>query len=97
MWAREEDIPSVLESLRGDDEEEDEDREEGEVTPPPHSPLPKDLPLLGDIFSRQAGIFVGPRRLKWRQPSQPRLALVSPDLQGMSIVLAIAIAAPPSK
>jgi hypothetical protein len=28
MWAREEDIPSVLESLRGDDEEEDEDREE---------------------------------------------------------------------
>jgi hypothetical protein len=28
---------------------------------------------------------------------QPRLALVSPDLQGMSIVLATAIAAPPSK
>jgi hypothetical protein len=48
-----------LESSGGDDKEEDEDGEEGEVTPPPHSLSPKDLPSLGDIFSRQAGIFIG--------------------------------------
>jgi hypothetical protein len=29
----------------------DEDREEGEVTPPPHSPLPEDLAALGDLFN----------------------------------------------
>jgi hypothetical protein len=39
-----EDTPSEPESSGGDDEEEDEDAEEGEVTPPPRSPLPKDLP-----------------------------------------------------
>jgi hypothetical protein len=49
------------ESSGGDDEEVDEDREEEEVTPHPHSPLPKDLPTLGDIFRRDAGIFVGAR------------------------------------
>jgi hypothetical protein len=57
--ARGKDIPSESKSSRGDDEEKDEDGEEGEVTPPPHSLLPKDLPSLGDIFSRQAGISVG--------------------------------------
>jgi hypothetical protein len=52
------DIPSESKSSRGDDEEKDEDGEEGEVTPPPHSLLPEDLPSFGDIFSRQAGISV---------------------------------------
>jgi hypothetical protein len=47
-----EDAPSEPESLGGDDEKDDEDREEGEVTPPPHSPPREALPLLGDIFSR---------------------------------------------
>jgi hypothetical protein len=46
-----ENTPFKPESSGGDDEEEYEDREEGEVTPPPHSPLPEDLPSLGDIFS----------------------------------------------
>jgi hypothetical protein len=32
------------------------------VTPPPHSLLPKYLPLLGDIFNPPAGIFGGVRR-----------------------------------
>jgi hypothetical protein len=41
-------------SSRGDDKKEDEDGE-GEVTPPPHSLPPEDLPPLGDIISRQAG------------------------------------------
>jgi hypothetical protein len=56
--------PTEPESSRGDDEEEDEDGEEGKVTPPPHSPPPEDLPSLGDMFSRQAGISVGPHRPK---------------------------------
>jgi hypothetical protein len=56
--ARGEDTPSEPGSLGGDDEEEDEDGEEGEVTPPPHSPPPEDRPLLGDIFSQQAGVSV---------------------------------------
>jgi hypothetical protein len=65
------------------------------VTPIPHSPPPEDLPSLGDIFSRQAGISVGMRWLKWPWTEivsstgllpQPCLALVSPDLQGMSVV-----------
>jgi hypothetical protein len=33
------------------DEEEDEDVEEGEITPSPHSLPPEDLPSLGDLFS----------------------------------------------
>jgi hypothetical protein len=32
-------------------EEEDEDELDGEITPSPHSPPPKDLPPLGDHFS----------------------------------------------
>jgi hypothetical protein len=48
--------------LGRDDEEQDEDREEGEVTPPLHSLPPKYLPLLGDIFNPPAGIFGGVRR-----------------------------------
>jgi hypothetical protein len=77
------------------DEEEDKDREEGEVTPPPHSPPHEALPLLGDILSRQAGIVVGARRLNRLQtevgpstglPSQPHLVLVCSDSQGTSIV-----------
>jgi hypothetical protein len=68
----------------------------GEVTPHPHSPLHKDLPLPEDLFSQQAGISVGAR-----QPKHPRtgassgplpqsdLRLVSFDLQGMSVSLAV--------
>jgi hypothetical protein len=44
---------------------EDEDGEEVEVTPPLHSPSHDVLPLLGDIFSRQAGIVVSTRWPKW--------------------------------
>jgi hypothetical protein len=56
------------ESSGGGNEEEDEDEEEGEVTPSPNSPPPEDLPLLRDLFSQQAGIFVGVR-----QPKRPRM------------------------
>jgi hypothetical protein len=59
--ARREETPSEPESSGGDDE----DGEEGEVTPSPHSPPPEDLPLLGDIFSQQAGIVVDTHRPKW--------------------------------
>jgi hypothetical protein len=61
------------------------------VTLPPHCPPPEDLPLLGDIFSRQAGISIKvgwPKRPQTGTGSpagpllQPRLALVSPNLQG---------------
>jgi hypothetical protein len=51
--------PFEPKSLGGDDEVEDDDREEGEVNPPPHSSLCEAIPLLGDIFSRQAWITVG--------------------------------------
>jgi hypothetical protein len=54
--ARGEDASSEPESSRGDNEEEDEDGEEGEVTPPPHYLLPEDLPSLGNLFSQQARI-----------------------------------------
>jgi hypothetical protein len=87
--ARGQETPSEPESSGGDNEEDDKDGEEGEVTPPPHSPLPEDLPSLGDLFSWQVGISVSMCRPKWPRtetgsstgPSpQPRLALVSPDL-----------------
>jgi hypothetical protein len=55
-WVQE--TPSELESLGGGDEE------EGEVTPPPHSPPHEDLPSPDDLFSQQAGISVGVRRPK---------------------------------
>jgi hypothetical protein len=55
-----EDTPFEPESSGGDNEEEDENIEEGVVTPPHHSTLPEDIPSLGDIFNRQAGISVGP-------------------------------------
>jgi hypothetical protein len=49
---------SVPESSGGgiEAEHEDEGAGEGEVTPPPHTPPPEDLPSLGDLFSQQAGI-----------------------------------------
>jgi hypothetical protein len=86
-----EDTPSESESSRG----ENGDGEEGNVTPPPHSPLCKALPFLGDIFSRQTGFAVG-----MHHPKQPRtetrpstgsplllhLMLVSPDLYRTSVV-----------
>jgi hypothetical protein len=46
-----EETPSELESLGDGDEEEDEDVEEGDITPSPHSLPPEDLPSLGDLFS----------------------------------------------
>jgi hypothetical protein len=64
--ARGEETPFELESLGGDDEEADEDKEEGEVTPPPHSLPPEDFPSFGALFSRQAGVSVGTR-----QPKRP--------------------------
>jgi hypothetical protein len=95
---RGEDNPSEPESSGEDDEEEDEDGEAGDVTPPPHSPPHDALPLLGDIFSTQAGVAVGLHRSKWPQTEtrlltsslpQPYLTPVSPDLQGMSVVPAL--------
>jgi hypothetical protein len=63
--ARGEDTPSEPEFSGGDDEEEDEDGDEGEVTPLPHYPPSEDLPSLSDIFSQQAEIFIGAGRPKW--------------------------------
>jgi hypothetical protein len=83
------DTPSKPKSSGGDDEEEDEVIEEGEVTSPPHSLPREDLPSLGDIFSRQAGITIGACQLKGPRTKtgmptgltlHPCLALVSPDL-----------------
>jgi hypothetical protein len=62
---------------------------EGEVTPPPHSLPPDDLPSLGDIFSQQQRIFIDVHRPKQHQTEigssigpllQPHLELVSPGL-----------------
>jgi hypothetical protein len=59
------------------------------VNAPPHSSPPVDLPSLGDILSRQAGISTSAHRPTWLQteagsvtgpPPQPHLALVSPNL-----------------
>jgi hypothetical protein len=49
---RGDDTPSEPESLGGDDKEEDEGKEEREVTSHPHSPPLEDLPSLGDFFSQ---------------------------------------------
>jgi hypothetical protein len=93
-----EETPSEPKSLRGGDEVEDEDEEEGEITPLPHSLPPKDLPSPGDVFSQQAGISVGARQPKCPQTgtgalSDPSphssLALVSSDLQGIYFTLAV--------
>jgi hypothetical protein len=87
--ARGEDTSSEPESSKGDNEEEDEDGKELEVTPPPHSLPPEDLPSLGDIFNRQAGISVDVGQPKCSQMEtlllasplpQPHLILVSPTL-----------------
>jgi hypothetical protein len=59
-----EETPSETESSEDDDEEDDEDEEYGEITPSPHSPPPEYLPSLSDLFSQQAGIFVGAPRMK---------------------------------
>jgi hypothetical protein len=56
--AQGEEIHSEPESSR------DEEEEEGEITSSPHSPPLEDLPSLGDLFSRQAGISIGARRAK---------------------------------
>jgi hypothetical protein len=92
--AQREGTPFELESMG----EKDEDGEEREMTPPPRSLQCKALHLLGDIFERQLGVAVDTRRLKWPRtetgpltapPPQPHLALVSPGLQGMSVVLTL--------
>jgi hypothetical protein len=62
--ARGEDTPSKPKSSGGDDKEEDEDGEEGEVTSAPHYPSREAPPSLGDIFSRRTEITVGACRLK---------------------------------
>jgi hypothetical protein len=59
--AQEEDTPSKPESSGRDDEE------EGEVTPPPHYPLPENLPSFCNLFNWQVGISVGARQSKWRR------------------------------
>jgi hypothetical protein len=56
-----EETPFEPECSGGGNEEVDEDNEEGEVTPPPHSPVPKDRTSPGKVFSQQAGISVGVR------------------------------------
>jgi hypothetical protein len=63
---RGDDTPSDPKSTGGEDKDEDEKGEEGEVTPPLHSTPHEALPLLGDIFGSQAGIVVGSC-----QPKQP--------------------------
>jgi hypothetical protein len=52
-----EETPFESESLGDDEEEEDENEEEGEVISTARAPSPKILPLLGDLFGRQAGIL----------------------------------------
>jgi hypothetical protein len=90
--------PYELESLGGGVEEEDEHEEKGDVTPLPHSLPPEDLPFLSDLFSQQVGISIGPCEAKWPQtgtrassgpPPQSGLALVSFDLQGVSVALVV--------
>jgi hypothetical protein len=52
MRARGEETPSESESLGDGDEEEDKNEEEGDITPSPHSPPPKDLPSLDDLLGQ---------------------------------------------
>jgi hypothetical protein len=77
------------------EEDEEEDKEEGEVTLPPHSLSCKALPSLDDIFLRQMRVTGGAHQLKQTQtetglstdsPPQPCLMLVSPDSWGVSVV-----------
>jgi hypothetical protein len=49
-------------------------RKRREITPSLQPPPPKDLPSLGDLFSRQAGISVGAPRQK--RPQTGLLALI---------------------
>jgi hypothetical protein len=50
MKAQGEETPSEPESSGDDNEEEEHDKEEGEITPSPHSPPPEDLLSLGGMF-----------------------------------------------
>jgi hypothetical protein len=93
-----EDAPFKPEYSGEEDEEEDEDGEEGEMAPPPHSSQCEALHLHGDIFDRQAGVAINTCRPKRPQietgpstcpPPPPHLALVSPGLLGMSVMLAL--------
>jgi hypothetical protein len=59
VWAQGEESPSEPKPSKGGVEEEDEDMEEGEVSPLPHSPLTEDLPSVDNLFSRQVGISIG--------------------------------------
>jgi hypothetical protein len=95
--AQGEETPSEPESLGGGNEE-DEDEEDGEVSPLPHSPPPNDLPSLGDLFGQQAGINAAACQLKRPQigteasfdpPPQSDLMLVLSDLQQMSVALVV--------
>jgi hypothetical protein len=61
MGARREETSSDLQS---NDEEEG---EEGEVTPPPLSPPCETLPSFGDILNWLAGVAVSVCRPKWTQ------------------------------
>jgi hypothetical protein len=87
-WAWGEETPS---EPKFSEEDEGDEEEEAEVTPPPLSPLREVLSSLGDIFHRQAGIAVGACQPKWTwienkvstgSLPQPRLALVTPDSGG---------------
>jgi hypothetical protein len=73
----------------------EEEEEEGEVTPPPLSPLCKSLPSFGDIIKRQGGITADIRQPKQTRieteptadlPQQPCLTLLYPNSRGSSVV-----------
>jgi hypothetical protein len=93
-WGGGEETPFKHDSSGDGDEEGDEDKEEGVITPSPHSTPPEDLPSLGDLFSWQAGISVSVRWTKRPRmglealsglPPQSGLMLVCSDLLGMSV------------
>jgi hypothetical protein len=94
--AQEGGTPSKTNSLGDDSEEDGEDKEKGEINPFPQSPLPEDLPSLGDLFSWQTGISFGVHWPKnplvgtgasFGPPPQSILTLVFSDLQKMGVVL----------